>query len=78
MTELLQRYIEQHSDPEGDYLHRLWRATHLHTLHGRMVSGHVEGRLLKMLVTMIRPKHILEIRPSRDIALSAWPRDCVR
>ena len=27
MTELLQRYIEQHSDPEGDYLHRLWRAT---------------------------------------------------
>lgn len=61
MTELLQRYIEQHSDPEGDYLHRLWRATHLHTLHGRMVSGHVEGRLLKMLVTMIRPKHILEI-----------------
>lgn len=61
MTEQLQRYIEQHSDPEGDYLHRLWRATHLHTLHGRMVSGHVEGRLLKMLVTMIRPKHILEI-----------------
>ena len=52
MTELLQRYIEQHSDPEGDYLHRLWRATHLHTLHGRMVSGHVEGRLLKMLVTV--------------------------
>lgn len=61
MTEQLQRYIEQHSDPEGDYPHRLWRATHLHTLHGRMVSGHVEGRLLKMLVTMIRPKHILEI-----------------
>ena len=61
MTEQLQRYIEQHCDPEGDYLHRLWRATHLHTLHGRMVSGHVEGRLLKMLVTMIRPKHILEI-----------------
>ena len=61
MTEELQRYIEQHSDPEGDYLHRLWRATHLHTLHGRMVSGHVEGRLLKMLVTMIRPRHILEV-----------------
>ena len=61
MTEELQHYIEQHSDPEGDYLHRLWRATHLHTLHGRMVSGHVEGRLLKMLVTMIHPRHILEV-----------------
>lgn len=61
MTDELDRYIEQHSDPEGDYLHRLWRETHLRTLHGRMVSGHVEGRLLKMLVTMIRPKHILEI-----------------
>ena len=61
MTDELERYVEQHSDPEGDYLHRLWRETHLRTLHGRMVSGHVEGRLLKMLVTMIRPKHILEI-----------------
>ena len=61
MTDELEQYVEQHCDPEGDYLHRLWRETHLRTLHGRMVSGHVEGRLLKMLVTMIRPKHILEI-----------------
>lgn len=61
MTEDLERYVALHSDPEGDYLHRLWRATNLHTLHGRMVSGHVEGRLLRMLVTMIRPSHILEV-----------------
>jgi len=30
-------------------------------LHGRMASGHLQGRLLKMLVTMLRPKNILEV-----------------
>ena len=30
-------------------------------LHGRMASGHLQGRLLKMLVQMVRPKNILEV-----------------
>ena len=54
-------YILQHIDPEGDYLYRLYRATNIHTIHGRMASGHLQGRLLKMLVRMIRPKTILEV-----------------
>ena len=54
-------YLLQHSEPEPDYLYRLWRATNVHTLHGRMASGHLQGRLLKMLVQMIRPKNILEV-----------------
>ena len=54
-------YILQHIDPEGDYLYRLYRATNIHTIHGRMASGHLQGRLLKMLVRMIRPKAILEV-----------------
>ena len=57
----LEDYILAHIDPEPDYLHRLWRATHLHTVHGRMASGHLQGRLLKMLVQMIRPRRILEV-----------------
>lgn len=57
----IDQYIEQHIDPEGDYLYRLWRATNLHTVHGRMASGHLQGRLLKMLVQMIRPHNILEV-----------------
>lgn len=57
----LDDYILQHTEPEPDYLYRLWRATNLHTIHGRMVSGHLQGRLLKMLVAMIRPKRILEV-----------------
>ncbi len=57
----LDEYILQHSDPEPDYLYRLWRATNVHTIHGRMASGHLQGRLLKMLVAMIRPMAILEV-----------------
>ena len=57
----IDEYILQHIDPEGDYLYRLFRATNIHTIHGRMASGHLQGRLLKMLVRMIRPKNILEV-----------------
>jgi len=42
-------------------MHRLWRATQLHLLYGRMASGHLQGRLLKMLVGMVKPKLVLEI-----------------
>ncbi len=61
MKDELQDYILAHIEPEPDYLYRLWRATNVHTIHGRMVSGHLQGRLLKMLVQMIRPKNILEV-----------------
>ena len=54
-------YILKYSEPEPDYLYRLWRATNIHTVHGRMASGHLQGRLLKMIVGMIHPKRILEI-----------------
>lgn len=54
-------YILSHIDPEGDYLYRLYRATNIHLLHGRMASGHLQGRLLRMLVRMIRPRYILEV-----------------
>ena len=61
MTEDIEKYVLAHSEPEGDYLYRLYRATNIHTIHGRMTSGHLQGRLLKMLVSMIRPKNILEV-----------------
>ena len=57
----IEEYIAQHIDEEGEYLHRLYRATQTELLYGRMASGHVQGRLLKMLVEMIRPQNILEI-----------------
>ena len=61
MTDELQQYVLAHSEPEGDYLYRLYRATNIYLLHGRMASGHLQGRLLKMLVQMIRPKRVLEV-----------------
>jgi caffeoyl-CoA O-methyltransferase len=57
----LDQYIRDHIEPEGDYLYRLYRATNIHTIHGRMASGHLQGRLLKMLVEMVRPRRILEV-----------------
>ena len=57
----LEDYILAHTEPEPDYLYRLWRATNVHTIHGRMASGHLQGRLLKMLVQMIRPQRVLEV-----------------
>ncbi len=57
----LDEYILQHIDPESSYLQALYRDTHLKLLYPRMVSGHLQGRLLYMLVKMIRPHRILEI-----------------
>ena len=57
----IDEYILAHIESEPDYLYRLWRATNIYMLHGRMASGHLQGRLLKMLVQMIRPQRILEV-----------------
>ena len=59
--EELEDYILNHIDCEPEYLYKLWRSTNVHLLHGRMASGHLQGRLLKMLVQMIHPKNILEV-----------------
>ncbi|MBO5135110.1 MAG: O-methyltransferase [Bacteroidaceae bacterium] len=61
MHEDLEEYILSHISPEDEYLHALYRATNLQLLYPRMASGHLQGRLLKMLTQMIRPKTVLEI-----------------
>ena len=57
----LEDYVLSHTSSEPEYLYRLWRATNIHPIHGRMASGHLQGRLLKMLVQMIRPQRVLEV-----------------
>ena len=57
----LQHYVEQHSEPESELLRRINRETHLNVLKPRMLSGHLQGRVLSMLSHMIKPKYILEI-----------------
>lgn len=60
-TESIDQYILQHIDEEGDYLKALYRDTHVKLLRPRMASGHLQGRMLKMFVRMIRPRQVLEI-----------------
>ena len=59
--ETLDDYVARHSTPPDDYLHRLYRATHLHLLRPRMASGPVQGQLLRMLMQMVRPRTVVEI-----------------
>ncbi|KAA6340534.1 putative O-methyltransferase [termite gut metagenome] len=54
-------YIIAHMDPESDYLKALYRDTHVKLMRPRMVSGHLQGRMLKMLVEMTAPQQVLEI-----------------
>lgn len=58
---LLDEYVLEHSDAEPEYLYRLWRDTNVRLLHGRMASGRLQGRLLKMMVQMIRPQKVIEV-----------------
>ena len=57
----LEQYIHDHTSPEEELLHELDRATNLRVVQPRVLSGHIQGRLLEMLVRMLRPQRILEI-----------------
>lgn len=57
----LERYIHDFSEPEEALLHELDRETNLRAVAPRMISGHIQGRLLEMLVRMLRPRRALEI-----------------
>lgn len=54
-------YIEQHSSAESDVLKQITRSTYLEVINPRMLSGHVQGRVLSMISKMIQPKQILEL-----------------
>lgn len=57
----LDQYILNHIDDEGVLLKQLNRDAHVNLLRPRMLSGHLQGKLLKMFCRMIQPRYILEI-----------------
>ncbi len=61
MTEELEDYILANISPEPPELTEVYRSTYLHHLYPRMCSGHLQGRILKLLVRMARPMRILEL-----------------
>lgn len=61
LPEEINDYVERHSQPEPELLQQLHRETWQKVLAPRMLSGHLQGRVLSMLSKLIAPKHILEI-----------------
>lgn len=61
ISEELEAYCERHSQAEPALVAELNRQTHLQTTKPRMVSGHLQGRVLSMVAKLIQPKNILEI-----------------
>ncbi|MEJ8802847.1 O-methyltransferase [Pontibacter sp. H249] len=61
IDEDLQRYAEDRTSPESELLHKVNRQTHLSVMKPRMLSGHMQGRLLSMFSHMIKPKQVLEV-----------------
>lgn len=59
MTE--EEYIAAHCSEEPEELREVWRRTYLETVYPRMCSGHVQGRLLRMLTAMARPRRVVEL-----------------
>lgn len=57
----LDEYILDHSDEEGALLSALNRDANVNLLRPRMLSGHLQGRILKMFCRMLRPRRVLEI-----------------
>ena len=57
----LDDYVLDHISPEPSHLSRLYRHTYMSHLYPRMCSGHLQGRLLAMLVAMIKPHRVLEL-----------------
>lgn len=61
MTPQLEKYIEDHISPEPELLKEIDRKTNLYHINGRMCSGHIQGRILKMLTAMAAPRKVLEL-----------------
>lgn len=61
MEETIYKYIEEHINPENEALDWVIRQTHVRTNHARMLSGKVQGQLLRMLVQMSGASRILEL-----------------
>ena len=61
LDERLTEYVEQHTKDESEILAKLNRETQAKVIMPRMLSGHLQGRVLSMLSHMIKPQRILEI-----------------
>ena len=61
LPETISNYVEKYSEQESELLQELNHETWEKILIPRMLSGHLQGRVLSMLSHMIQPTNILEI-----------------
>lgn len=61
LHDLITAYVEANTSPQPELLAELDRATNTRLVNGRMCSGYLQGRLLKMLVQMVSPQRVLEL-----------------
>lgn len=61
LPEKLEEYIESHTAAESEVLAELNRETQAKVLQPRMLSGHLQGRVLATFSQMLRPRRVLEI-----------------
>ena len=61
LDSVIEQYALEHSEVESTLLNELNRQTHIKVIQPRMLSGHLQGRILSLLSQSIRPKTILEI-----------------
>ncbi len=61
LPEKINDYVEKHSQAEPELLQKLNRETWQKHMQPRMLSGHLQGRVLSMLSKLIQPNNILEI-----------------
>jgi caffeoyl-CoA O-methyltransferase len=54
-------YTVEHTSNEADLLSKINRETNLEVLQPRMLSGHLQGRVLAMISQMINPSYVVEI-----------------
>ena len=76
MTTEIENYILSHSDDEGALLAAIERDANVNLLRPRMLSGHLQGRILKMFCRMIRPKCVLEIGTYTGYATLCMAEGC--
>lgn len=68
----IDEYILSHSDEEGALLSALNRDANVNLLRPRMLSGHLQGRILKMFCRMLRPAVCLRSVLIQDMLLFVW------
>ena len=59
--EKIYKYIEEHVTRQGEALDWVEKQTHIRTNHARMLSGRLQGELLRILVQISGAKRILEL-----------------